>query len=180
MNDNVFIRAFHKLEFKKYRKFFLPAIALALIVNANMNRNSSDSIGTDLWGGVRMGMSEKQLRKTLGKSMKCRTEPEPYQYLSHCTNPARVPVGNEKAVMHVTLHNGKVDHLTIGVNYSNACSHNRYSTSSSACKEQLEQRDRRNFAKIERTLNSKYGKELYVPLLCLQMAKPGLHLMMFR
>ena len=40
MNDNVFVSAFQELEFKKYRKFLIPAVALGLIINANIDRSS--------------------------------------------------------------------------------------------------------------------------------------------
>ena len=38
MNDNVYVRRFQELEFKKYRKFLIPAVAVALIANANLNK----------------------------------------------------------------------------------------------------------------------------------------------
>ena len=151
------------MEFKKYRKFLVPAVALALIVNANMNRNSSDSLGIDLWGGVRMGMSEKQLRKTLGKSIECKPETEPgYQHIRYCHNPVPIPVAYEKAYINIELHHGKVEILSIGINYrEKSCPGIDY-FSPSACRRELEIRDRRNFAEITKVLNSKYGKELEV------------------
>ena len=141
------------MNFKKLRKFFVPAVALALIINANTSKKDSYE-GVFLWSGVYSGMTPRQVKKVLGGDVECmKIDEEPY---CKRRNPS-VPLGGEKAVAGVKFQNKKVSEVVLLVINANECNG---VFDEEKCLDGLKHRDRETIRSVKNTLTSKYGPQV--------------------
>ena len=155
------------MDIKKYRKLFIPAFFIGLIVNTNPSHsffNSNKNV--ELWGGIKSGMNNKQVLKTLGGDASC-TEPINFEtiekpfFVCYRENPS-VKLLGEKAFVSVSFLGNSVEKVSLIVNYRERECGNYSSKPKDTCLITLEYKDQNNIRNLSKTLEAKYGQK--VPL----------------